>query len=196
MKKTYTMILIILMTSQLLIPQQSTAHAFQNRVYRKSLENKIVGLPQERIKNIVSTEILNDQREVVVFAPDEPSYELLLQLPYAKNYDNLLAIRISLTATEQIGISEFYEFIYPFQGYSKALIPTFNFSNSIVQLNGVEEANLLGVSKLWDLGYNGQDVVVGIIDNGVDFSHPDLSGTEFMSKNFTIPGATISYGHG
>lgn len=32
-------------------------------------------------------------------------------------------------------------------------------------------------------GYNGQDVIVGVVDTGVDFSHPDLQGTHAVIKN-------------
>ena len=34
----------------------------------------------------------------------------------------------------------------------------------------------VGVTKAWDLGYSGQNVVIQIIDEGVDYTHPDLQG--------------------
>ncbi len=45
-----------------------------------------------------------------------------------------------------------------------------------------KDEDFLGVSGLWDMGYHGENVVVGVIDNGVDFTHPGLVG----QKNNTV----------
>ena len=42
--------------------------------------------------------------------------------------------------------------------------------------NGIEDnLQLINVPQLWDMGFEGQDTVVAIIDSGVDYLHPDLN---------------------
>ncbi|MHA2029987.1 MAG: S8 family peptidase [Candidatus Kariarchaeaceae archaeon] len=135
-------------------------------------------------------------REFVIFAETDFQYNHLKELQYSKAYDQLLAIKIKLTHSDQSSLSKFFTSIYPFQIYSRATFHSNSIVNSKIKLDTVNEADFLGVSNLWDMGFNGQDVVVGIIDNGVNFNHPDLVNQEFASKNFTIPGATIRYSHG
>ncbi len=43
-------------------------------------------------------------------------------------------------------------------------------------LDSLEDAPFMGVDKLWDLGYSGQNVTVGVVDNGVEVDHPGLKG--------------------
>lgn len=37
--------------------------------------------------------------------------------------------------------------------------------------------DVMGASGAWELGYTGQGVIVGQLDDGIDFGHPDLEGT-------------------
>jgi subtilisin family serine protease len=43
----------------------------------------------------------------------------------------------------------------------------------------------INVQAAWDQGINGEGVVVGVIDTGVDADHPDLKGKIIDSRNFT-----------
>lgn len=50
-----------------------------------------------------------------------------------------------------------------------------------------------GLKGAWDLGYTGQGVIIGIVDDGVDAAHPDLSPNyrADLSKNFSA-NATVA----
>jgi subtilisin family serine protease len=134
--------------------------------------------------------------DVVVFAENEIQYRLLKELSYSKAYDNLLAIKTKLSRSDQNALNALSVLVKPFHLYTKADLLPNSLVNSQIELNAVDEAVVLGVSNLWDMGFIGQENVIGIIDNGVNFDHPDLIDQEFASKNFTIPGATIRYNHG
>ncbi|OLS26936.1 MAG: Subtilisin E precursor [Candidatus Heimdallarchaeota archaeon LC_2] len=138
------------------------------------------------------------ERDVVIFAEDDELFQLLHKLPYSRSYDTLNAIKIRVNQVEETNLKEYFPSIYPYKSYIKAQFPqnfnTERFSN--FQINAIDDFTIMGVNKLWDEGYFGEGVVIGVIDNGVDFSHPDLQSREFASKNFTISGADISYSHG
>ncbi|MFV2015384.1 MAG: S8 family serine peptidase, partial [Candidatus Heimdallarchaeota archaeon] len=50
---------------------------------------------------------------------------------------------------------------------------------SQISLNAIEDANLMKVSELWNLGYNGTGVVVAVFDNGINFDHEALAGQNY-----------------
>lgn len=154
-----------------------------------------IGLDTENAYLSSSSDIY---REVIIFAEDEVSFESLIDLPYSKRYDTLRAIRIRINQAEEANLHNHFPSIFPSRNYLEVQTQQ-NHSvklTSELDLNEVANFEVLGVSRLWDEGYIGENVVVGVIDNGIDFSHPDLDSREFASKNFTIPGAEISYSHG
>ncbi|MBI5200512.1 MAG: S8 family serine peptidase [Elusimicrobia bacterium] len=55
----------------------------------------------------------------------------------------------------------------------------------------------LGVHKLWANGLTGKGIKVAVVDNGVDFGHPDLQGSGTIFKNMTYDrGDHTKGGHG
>ncbi len=63
--------------------------------------------------------------------------------------------------------------------------------NSIInpKIQTISSAQKIGVNSLWDLGYRGQGVTIGIFDSGVNDSHRDFSfpnGTSRVLANISI----------
>jgi subtilisin family serine protease len=54
----------------------------------------------------------------------------------------------------------------------------------------------IGAPSAWELGYEGDGVVVAVLDTGVDDAHPDLIDTVVVSENFTVDPDGDQVGHG
>ena len=52
------------------------------------------------------------------------------------------------------------------------------------------------VAAAWDVGVLGNNVLVGVVDSGIDDTHPDLVGAVAAKNNFTDEGAGDGVGHG
>ena len=64
---------------------------------------------------------------------------------------------------------------------------------------GVEPAwmSLIGRDEAHAEGYNGEGVLIGVVDTGIDSAHPDLAGQVIAEQDFTDSGsASDGFGHG
>ncbi|GAA3015096.1 S8 family serine peptidase [Actinokineospora diospyrosa] len=89
-----------------------------------------------------------------------------------------------------------------------ALTPTpgfwewFTASQASVWLDGVSQPTLdvsvpqIGAPAVWDSGYTGAGVTVGVLDTGIDGAHPDLAGKVLETTDFTGTGTVDQVGHG
>ncbi|HWO11550.1 MAG TPA: S8 family serine peptidase, partial [Polyangiaceae bacterium] len=54
----------------------------------------------------------------------------------------------------------------------------------------------IGAPAAWDLGFEGAGVIVGVLDTGIDDTHPDLVDNVLASANFTTEADVDLVGHG
>ncbi|MCL4393574.1 MAG: S8 family peptidase [Chloroflexi bacterium] len=55
---------------------------------------------------------------------------------------------------------------------------------------------LIGAPSVWQQGVTGKGIKVGIVDTGIDPSHPDFAGRIALMKDFTGEGPNDNHGHG
>lgn len=55
---------------------------------------------------------------------------------------------------------------------------------------------LIGAPGVWSAGSTGRGIRVGIVDTGIDSSHPDLVGRVLVTRDFTGEGDGDNHGHG
>ncbi|GLZ42850.1 S8 family serine peptidase [Actinokineospora sp. NBRC 105648] len=78
----------------------------------------------------------------------------------------------------------------------------FTSSRASVWLDGIAEPTLdrsvpqIGAPAVWQSGYTGAGVTVGVLDTGVDGGHPDLRDKVVAQSDFTGTGTADQVGHG
>ncbi|MFD7309480.1 S8 family serine peptidase [Promicromonospora sp. NPDC059942] len=66
-----------------------------------------------------------------------------------------------------------------------------------VEALDVDSMPQIGAPTAWDAGYTGDGVTVGVLDSGIDATHPDLDDVLVGARDFTGSGDTVDrYGHG
>jgi subtilisin family serine protease len=55
---------------------------------------------------------------------------------------------------------------------------------------------LIQANRLWKMGIEGENVLIGIVDTGIDLQHPDLADKIVAIKDFTRSGKQDRVGHG
>ncbi|MBI3943773.1 MAG: S8 family peptidase [Chloroflexi bacterium] len=55
---------------------------------------------------------------------------------------------------------------------------------------------IIEAPKVWEAGFKGKGVKIGIVDTGVDDTHPDLLGRVVLTKDFSGEGYKDNNGHG
>ena len=54
----------------------------------------------------------------------------------------------------------------------------------------------INAPQVWQAGFTGKGIKVGIVDTGIDPTHPDFAGRIAQMKDFTGEGASDNHGHG
>ncbi len=52
--------------------------------------------------------------------------------------------------------------------------------------------SFLGIERIWDKGFKGEGIKVGVLDTGIDYNHPDFDGIYKGGWNFIPNGATYA----
>ncbi len=117
--------------------------------------------------------------DYVIFAQSKEEYkDLLASFDVKASYDNLKAVVVPLDSNQIKVAKTLYGngFVFPLSDYSLTIPKPNPISNPGQSLTGLEDIQMMGVSQLYDLGYNGTGINIGIIDNGIYLDHPALKG--------------------
>ena len=133
---------------------------------------------KNQISEKQSEEFKFKEGEFAIFANNEIEFNEIKQLEnIIKIYPNLKAIKIYLDYDTYNDINKKYQEIYPSElfiiKHEKHLYDQRPYKSNLM-IDSRQDIDTLNIGPLWDLGYNGTGVVVAVLDNGVDFTHPSL----------------------
>ncbi|MHA2289087.1 MAG: S8 family peptidase, partial [Promethearchaeota archaeon] len=133
-----------------------------------------------------------DERLFLIFFEEPSEYSSFTSRYRTElNFNGLLGTTIKTTQTGLDSIvvdNEYlsYRNIFPVSaGNNYNFVPNsqhhiMNFVNPSIQ--SLASAQVIGVDKLWELGYRGQGTTICVIDEGINASHPDFSFSNGTSR--------------
>ncbi|RLE48203.1 MAG: hypothetical protein DRJ18_02395 [Candidatus Methanomethylicota archaeon] len=68
--------------------------------------------------------------------------------------------------------------------YTATALPTKKIGSSQANPTTTDSTNTTGAPAFWNAGYDGENIVVCVIDTGIDAEHPELSGKVIYAKSF------------
>ena len=139
--------------------------------------------------------------EYVIFAENDQEFELLSNMEKVnKIYRNIKAIKIDLNYEKYEELNGKFKDIYPSELFlTKQLNQVYDqrmINKGSMKIDSAADVDKLNVKPLWDLGYNGTGVVVAILDNGVDFTHPALLSAKEASFDISPSDSSPCKDHG
>jgi subtilisin family serine protease len=152
-------------------------------------------LPAEVLKKIVAETLGRIQRKIKTNAPKSEIFALAELLGALYGAIGIPApTRSGTTAMMPVQHSQLIPILAELKrrrtnsDIVKTVIRSFPLGESLVRL---------GVHKLWEQGITGKGIKVAVLDNGVDFDHPDFAGAKTYSENLTRDrGLHTKGGHG
>jgi len=138
--------------------------------------------------------------DVVIFAHSQQEYQTLVQNPaVVETYKFIQAVKLAPTYQQFKELAKKYQQLLPASLFTQTRqIPIVSSlpNNQAIGLDGSKDVAKIGVNPMWDMGYNGTGVTVGVIDNGVNFTVPALSGAKANSVSIALSGSSSCYSHG
>ncbi len=141
-------------------------------------------------------EIEHQTSEYVIFANSREEYLGLLQsFDVKEQYNNLEVVVVDLTASQVSVAKKLYgKHVYPIEMFQLEAPDIQPAPTSDIEVNSVQDVNILGVQDLYDMGYNGSGIIVGVVDDGVYADHAALQG-KVAVQEFVGTGGEY-YNHG
>ncbi|MCY3410764.1 MAG: S8 family serine peptidase [Candidatus Heimdallarchaeota archaeon] len=140
------------------------------------------------------TSLLMDQgKDYFLFYEQEDLEKINKIVSPSTIYPHLQAMRVHVEMDSLQALRSLFSIqIFPdnsFDNYHTPILPQQTQFDSDI-------AEMLGLDLLWQMGYNGSETVIAIMDNGIDFTHPLLQGKEVETMNFARPGTNACKTHG
>ncbi|RMG35434.1 MAG: hypothetical protein D6732_09315 [Methanobacteriota archaeon] len=141
------------------------------------------------------------QDRYLIFAANERELEMLQMLQVDTLYPNLRAAKVFLSPEEaSLARTVFTRGVFNAEAVENTIMYTQAYRQVEVpptfRTNAYEDADLMNVVPLWEMGYNGTGVLVGVVDNGVNFDHPALAHAFHSYEVFAPPEYPGTKGHG
>lgn len=121
---------------------------------------------QGLLKSAVSGEKLLEKEQAAFAAEAQAKKGLKLGRKYNQAF-NGYAVQIAANEVESLLSLPGVKAVYPSTTFKAVPVDS-------VTPNMNESAPYIGSRQLWDLGFNGEGIKVGVLDTGIDFNHPSL----------------------
>jgi len=145
-------------------------------------------------KNIFSTSLQNSQGY-----RDRENFRLLVEESDTLNQlqaRGLVSIDSRFKSSDFASVEITGDPVTVFQQLSESETREVDLNYRVKALNDEGDSTLGGPRIRSDLGVNGSNITIAVLDTGVNSSHPDLQGSIIDEKDFTGKGVSDQNGHG
>jgi len=194
MKKIYSFLTILLLIFSL-----SSMNGLENDKNETKIEEILTQNLDLLDKNDITLNFKDG--EYVIFAENDQEFELLSNIENInKIYRNIKAIKIDLNHEKYVELNKQFREIYPSELFlTKQINQVYDqrmINKGSLSIDSAADIDKLNVKSLWDAGYNGTGVVVAVLDNGVDFTHPALASSKQAAFDISPDDSSPCKDHG
>ncbi|MCY3413960.1 MAG: S8 family serine peptidase [Candidatus Heimdallarchaeota archaeon] len=151
------------------------------------VDNKI------QLNNDYVIPIVESRETYVYFADSQQNYEQMKTIEHRAHYDHIRTIILDLSKEEMDIIKTINYQVYRYDDFSQLSFSPVMSSPGLKLDNSDLEMDTIGITEMWDIGYNGSGVALAVVDNGVQPNHPALEEALIESVNFNLTPDGTSY---
>ncbi|MDQ3191711.1 MAG: S8 family peptidase [Bacteroidota bacterium] len=152
---------------------------FKGQAKSRSIEIPVLKEELEQLGVTNISKKFPDQKNLTKSSNDKGDQLVDLSLIYEIDISDAISLEKAINKLYQTGVIEYAEPIY---------VPKLLYTPNDINISNQYSLELLKAYQGWDISKGDTSVVIGILDTGTDFNHPDLTGNIKYNYNDPING--------